>query len=84
MRITNLVQYDILLFEFFLQIKEENYVRERLTSAHISGRMNSESLGIQPQHLLYNRRGLAGSDSEFMCPEIWAMVKDTQSTTSRN
>jgi hypothetical protein len=43
-----------------------------LTSAHISGRLNSGDT-VFGFNMLYNRRGLARSDSEFMRPEMWAL-----------
>jgi hypothetical protein len=48
------------------------YLTCTLYRAHISSRRNSESLRVPPPALLYNRRGLTRSDSEFRRPEIWA------------
>jgi hypothetical protein len=43
------------------------------TSAHISGRINSESLpGFNSPYMLFHWRGLTRSDPEFMRPEMWA------------
>jgi hypothetical protein len=45
------------------------------TRAHISRRRTPSHSGFHPPHLLYNRRGLTRSDSEFRRPEIWALYR---------